>query len=85
MITEDNFVDKVVEATGKELGKDWGLMAGTQFPFDSRKGMQSSVMVDGYVVWKRSIENSESKYTEIKLKSEGIEKNLENIINFLTS
>ena len=74
------FIQQIESRTGKLLGKDFGLIAGTQSPYSEKAGFMTAGLINGFSVWKRT---PEGHTMQDIMQSEGAEKNIEKIVNFL--
>lgn len=76
-MTEKEFFEKIEKETGLSLEKgEYGFIMGRSTPFTEYSGFQGAGRTEGFLVWKKD-------GGEKMIKAEGIEKNVENIINFL--
>lgn len=85
-IGEQEFNVIVHKYTGKELGKDYGFVAGTHHPFGSSKGMLSASNKAGFMIWKKELSDTgEASYTEKWITPLEWTEPVKDTINFLNS
>lgn len=78
MINENSFLQRIKEATGKEIVKDYGFILGTKGPYQA-SGFHSASNIDGFQIWKYCDDGTETK----KLNPSNDEDSFNQIVKFL--